>query len=63
MNRTSLRWKPRTIAAQALGTIDLAVVGLLFARDQAKNGALARAVGPDEPDLLAVVQLEKEARR
>ena len=39
--------------------LDGAVVGLLLAGDEAEDGGLAGAVGPDEPDLLAGVDLER----
>ena len=40
------------------GDRDLALVGGLLAHDHAEEGRLARAVGPDEADLLARVELE-----
>ena len=40
---------------------DLALVGLLLAGDHAEQRRLAGAVGPDEPDLLAL--LERRSRR
>ena len=41
--------------------LDLAAVGLLRADDEFEEGRLARAVGPDEPHLLALVQFEAYA--
>jgi hypothetical protein len=39
----------------------VAAVGRLFAANQAKQGGLARAVAPDEADMLARVDLERHA--
>src|SRR6185503_781296 len=39
--------------------LDRAVVGLVLAGDQPEHRGLARAVGPDQPDLLAGVDLER----
>ena len=39
--------------------LDVAVVGELLAGDEAEDGGLAGAVGPDEADLLAGVDLER----
>src|SRR5207249_2629344 len=44
---------------QLLGPLDRTVVGLIFARDQPKHRALAGTIGPDEPDLLARIDLER----
>ena len=41
------------------GTETSPVVGGLLADDQAEHGGLAGAVGPDQPDLLAGIELER----
>jgi enoyl-CoA hydratase/carnithine racemase len=40
-------------------THHIAAIGRLFAADQAKQSGLARAVAPDETDMLARIDLER----
>ncbi len=50
---------PEIADVQPLGNRDLAFVGLLFADDHAEERRLARAVGANQADLLAGVQLKR----
>ena len=44
---------------QLLGNRDVAFVGIFLAHDHAEERGLAGAVGTDQPDLLAGVQLKR----
>ncbi|HEX3473539.1 MAG TPA: hypothetical protein VHT91_00785 [Kofleriaceae bacterium] len=50
---------PEVAQGQLLRPLDRAVVGLVLAGDQPEHGGLAGAVGADQPDLLARVDLER----
>ena len=50
---------PKVAERELPGLFHDAVVGSILAGDQPKHRALAGAVGPDEPDLLARVDLER----
>src|SRR6185295_9280576 len=50
---------PEVADGQLLRHRHVAFVRLFLARDQAEDRRLARAVGPDEADLLAGVELER----
>jgi hypothetical protein len=50
---------PEVAQGQLPRPLDVAVVGLLLADQQPEQRALAGAVGPHQPDLLARVDLER----